>query len=87
MQVEQAMKEAQKGLHEAQQEIHLHYTLPKALADDGLLNINEPYTIELKDGQLYINGAKQTKTVTEKYSQYFGGKKHFVVTKSKEDMN
>lgn len=87
LQVQQAMKQAQKGLHEAQQEIALQYSLPKALADDGLIDVNKPYRIELKDGSLYLNGVKQSKAVTDKYSRYFSGKKNFVVKKSKDDMD
>lgn len=47
--------------------------------NDGIIDKNKPYTIELKDGVLYINGAKQSKATTEKYSKYYSGKKNFVL--------
>lgn len=80
--VEKSLKEAQKNLQAAKAEMQNYKGLQTALQNDGLISKNKPYTIELKEGFLYINGAKQSKAITDKYSQYYSGKKNFVI---KED--
>lgn len=83
--VQQALKNAQLQLREAQTELALQHDLPAALSEGGLLTLSEPYRVELKDGYLYINGKKQTKAITNKYASYYGGKTHFVVVKKREE--
>jgi len=46
--------------------------LTNDLEKDGLIDLKKGYKIEWKDnGELYINGAKQPKDVTDKYHKYF----------------
>ncbi|MCC6288089.1 MAG: hypothetical protein IT249_09395 [Chitinophagaceae bacterium] len=47
--------------------------LKTALENDGLIKNNGSYEIEIKDGDLYINGKKQNKKVTKKYRNKFPG--------------
>ncbi len=77
--VEKSLKEAQKNLQSAKAELANYKGLQTALMNDGLISKNKPYKIELKDGILYINGAKQSKVITDKYSKYYSGKKNFVL--------
>lgn len=42
----------------------------KKMAADNLLDTTQPFTVEKKNNDLYINGVKQLPTVTEKYSKY-----------------
>jgi hypothetical protein len=42
---------------------------------EGLLNTKEDYTIEYKDGDLFINDKKQSSDITGKYKKYFKQKK------------
>ena len=53
------------------------------LKKDGLIENNKPYSVEIKDGDLYINGVKQSKKVTkkyrEKYKEYFEGNGKFKI--------
>jgi DNA repair exonuclease SbcCD ATPase subunit len=53
---------------------------------DGLLKTNSDYKIEYKDGQLFINGDKQSMEVTNKYKKYFP-KDGITIRKEKGDMN
>jgi hypothetical protein len=48
----------------------------------GLLNTKEDYTIEYKDGDLFINNKKQPQNVTDKYKKYF---KHKTIAIKKQD--
>jgi hypothetical protein len=45
--------------------------LTTALEKDGLIDNKKPYKLEIRDGELYINGKKQTKKVNDKYRKYF----------------
>ncbi len=78
-QVQKSLKEAQKSLQKAQLELANDKALKTALEKDGLLNTGKPYSIELKDGILYLNGVKQSKTVTDRYSRFYSGKKNFTL--------
>lgn len=77
--VEKSLKEAQKNLQSAKAELANDKGLQAALMNNGLISKNKPYTIELKNGVLYINGTKQSKAVTDKYSKFYSGKKNFVL--------
>ena len=40
------------------------------LAADGLINKKKGYTIEWKNGNLYINDKEQSKDISDKYRKY-----------------
>lgn len=42
---------------------------------EGLINRSEPYRVEKKNDQLYINGKKQSSAVYDKYSKYLDAEK------------
>jgi len=73
-QLENAMKQAKAGMLKAKQEIKLMQEFIDALHSDGLIDKHKPYSIELKDGALYINGEKQADSVKNKYHKYLEGK-------------
>ena len=52
-------------------DLDLMKQLTNALQKDGLVDNKKPYKLEIKDGELYINGEKQSKEVTDKYRKYF----------------
>ena len=82
VQVQLSLKEAQKSLLVAKAEFANYKGLQAALEKDGLLQAGKTYSIQLKDGILYLNKVKQTKAITDKYSRYYSGKKNFTL---KED--
>ena len=43
----------------------------EGLEKDGLINRKKGFTLEIKNGELYINGTKQSKEVNDKYHKYF----------------
>ncbi len=78
-QVQESLRNAQKSLQAAQVELRNYKGLQEALKNDGLIEDGKPYHIQLKEGTLYINGAKQSKATTDKYSRFYSNKKNFSV--------
>lgn len=70
--MQQAMAEAQVQMKAAQAQLKKTQEGLKELKKDGLLKDEEQVQIEWKEGILYINGAAQSKAVSEKYKAYFG---------------
>lgn len=56
-----------------QKDLKLMNLLIDGLVKDGLIDRNRPYTIQVKEGELYINSKKQPKEVSEKFRKYFSG--------------
>jgi hypothetical protein len=69
--VEGGMQKAKEGMEKAKTEIKLIKEFTDELEKDGLIDKKKGYKIELKDGDLYINGTKQSKETTEKYRKYY----------------
>ena len=79
VQLQKSLQEAQKGLQSAKVEWQNYKALEEALKKDGLIQAGKSYTIELKNGILYLNGVKQTEATTDKYRKYYSGKKNFTL--------
>ena len=69
--VEKAMKEAKRSMEKAKHEMLNFKEFTNALEKDGLIDKSKAYTIQLKDGELYINDQKQPKEVSDKYRRYY----------------
>jgi hypothetical protein len=54
-------------------ELKLMNQLIDGLQKDGLIHRNKPYTVQIKEGELYIDSKKQPKEVTDKFRKYFSG--------------
>ena len=80
---EKIMKDAGKSIDEARQMLKLQKELFNELEADGLINSKDGFTIEYKDKSLYINGKKQTDSVTDKYRKYIPGN-NYKITIDKE---
>lgn len=72
--IEKSIKAARTGIEKAKKEIGQLKELTEALENDGLINQKKGYRIETKNGDLYINGKKQSKEITDKYRKYFNDK-------------
>lgn len=73
-----------RNLEKAQMELEQLKSFTNDLENDGLIKKGGKYTIDIKKGDLYINGVKQpdrvVKKYREKYRQYFeGGKDGFML--------
>jgi hypothetical protein len=70
-QVEEGMKKAKAGIEKAKEEIKLMKDFTDELEKDGLINKKKGYKVQVKDGELYINGTKQSKETSDKYRKYY----------------
>ncbi len=71
-QIADAMKNARESIDKAKQEIQQYKEFTDSLEKDGLIDKKKGYKIEWKDnGDLYLNGNKQAKEVSDKYRKYY----------------
>jgi hypothetical protein len=70
-QVEEGMRKAKAGMEKAREEIKNLQEFTDELEKDGLINKKKGYKIQVKDGELYINGANQSKETSDKYRKYY----------------
>jgi len=70
--INNAMSKASEGLENVRTELKNWKDFTNDLEKDGLINKKKGYRVEWKnDGELYINGTKQTKEVSDKYRKYY----------------
>jgi outer membrane murein-binding lipoprotein Lpp len=69
--VDDGLAQARIGLDKAKKELTLLKEFIGELDKDGLIDKKKGYKIEIKKGELYINGTKQSKEVNDKYKKYF----------------
>lgn len=65
------LEKARVEIEAARIELKAYQEMIYAMEKDGLLDTNKDYVIDYKDGELRINGEKQTDSVTAKYKRYF----------------
>lgn len=72
MQIQDAMKGAKESMERATQEVKDMEEFTDRLEKDGLIDKKKGYSVEWKkEGDLYINGKKQPKEISDKYSRYY----------------
>lgn len=69
--VEKSLEGAKTGIKKARKELGLMKEFNDTLEKDGLINKKKGYKLEIKNGELFINGTKQSKEVNDKYRKYF----------------
>ncbi|HUQ96426.1 MAG TPA: hypothetical protein VM010_02090 [Chitinophagaceae bacterium] len=82
--LEKNLQEARKSLEKAKGNMQGYKSFIDGLASDGLLHKNEDYKVEHKDGQLLINGVKQSNDVYNKYKTFLQKNKSFVIQKNED---
>jgi hypothetical protein len=60
-----------RRLFDINEDLKLMNLLTSALEKDGLIDTLKPYKLEIRDGEFYIGGKKQSKEVRDKYRMYF----------------
>lgn len=76
------MKDAWEGIDKAKEEFKGYQEMIYSMEKEGLLSTQNDYTIKYKDGELTVNGKKQSDEVVSRYKKYF---KHDKITIRKED--
>lgn len=84
-QVELGMAAARTGIREAKEKLHNMKGLIDALEQDKLIDGKKGYKIETRHGDLYLNGVKQSKEVSDKYRKYFGDEDMTIRDRNDED--
>jgi chromosome segregation ATPase len=65
------MEKAKLEVEKAKEELKGYQEMIYSMEKDGLLDTKENYTIEYKNGNLFINDKKQPADITNRYKQYF----------------
>ena len=86
-QVEAELKKAKVEIEKAKTELKEWKAFEDGLEKDGLINKNENYTIEHKDGQFIINGKVQPEAVYNKYRSFLEKHKKFKLEKDDDDFD
>jgi len=69
--VEEGLEKAKEGMEKAKVELKRMQEFTDELHKDGLIDKKKGYKIQVKDGELYINGTKQSKETSEKYRKHY----------------
>lgn len=84
--VAEAMKDAKESIKKAGEELKEMKSFIDELEKDGLVDKKNGFNIEWKNGgDLYINGQKQPKEVSEKYKKYYKGKDYQININKNDD--
>ncbi|HLL43392.1 MAG TPA: hypothetical protein VK369_09650 [Segetibacter sp.] len=68
---EKAMKNAKIAMEGAKEELRIMKEFTDQLEKDGLIDKSKAYKIAVKEGELFINGKKQSKQISDKYRHYY----------------
>lgn len=68
--VDKIMSEAKAGIEKAKAELKEMKAMFKEMEKDGLIKTKKGFSLEFKDGSLYIDGKKQSDEISEKYRKY-----------------
>jgi len=85
--IEKEMEKAKVEISKAKEEMKEYKDFVDGLDKDGLINKNQPYSIEHKNGVLTINGKKQPPSVYTKYRSFLQKHKKFNIKKTNDDFN
>jgi chromosome segregation ATPase len=69
--IKEEMHKAKEEIKKAKEELKGYREMLDEMEDAGLIDTNEDYSIEYKNGDLYINNQKQSQDVLSKYRKYF----------------
>ncbi|SEM35491.1 Signal transducer regulating beta-lactamase production, contains metallopeptidase domain [Chitinophaga rupis] len=86
-QAEQARRQAEVARRKAEVTHARYNELVKKMAADNLLDPNKAYSIEKKNGQLYINGTQQSSAVMDKYRSYLEEGNTITLKGEKDNLN
>ncbi len=82
--VENGLAAAKEGIKKAKKELSMLKEFTDNLEKDGLISKEKGYKIEIKNGEMYLNGTQQSKEVTDKYRKYFTEKDFSIRSDGKE---
>jgi hypothetical protein len=86
-QIEKELQNAKVEIEKAKVEMKEYKSFVDGLADDGLIDKKEGYSIKHKDGKLTINDKEATNNTYNKYRSFLEKHKKFNIEKNKDDFN
>ncbi len=86
-QIEKEMQKAKVEIENAKVEMKEYKSFVDGLANDGLIDKKEGYSIKHKDGKLMINDKEATDKTYHKYRSFLEKHKKFNIEKNKDDFN
>ncbi len=78
------METASEGIEKARIEVKGFQEMVYAMEAEGLVDTKKDYTIEYDNGEISINGKKQSSAVSDKYKKYFRNDKTSIIKKDGE---
>ena len=85
--IDAELGKAKLEIEKAKTELKEYKAFEDGLQQDGLINKDEGYTIEHKDGELIINGKAQPEAVYNKYKKFLEKHKKFKLKKDDDDFD
>lgn len=85
--MEKAMQNAKESIEKAKVEIKEYQSFVNTLAEDGLIKKGEPYTIEITEDGLIINGKEQPEAIYNKHRLFLEKHKGTTIKKSADNLN
>lgn len=79
--IHKEMEKANENIADAKKELKGYQEMIYEMESDGLLNTNNDYSISYLNGELSVNGKKQSPTISTKYKKYF---RHDLTIKKKD---
>jgi len=86
-QIEKELQNAKVEIEKAKIEMKEYKSFVDGLANDGLIDKKEGYSIKYKDGKLVINDKEASGKTYDKYKNFLGKHPKFNIEKNKDDFN
>jgi hypothetical protein len=86
-QLEKELAKAKVDIEKAKAEIKEYKTFVDGLEKDDLINKNENYSVQHKDGKLLINGKEANEKTYNKYNSFLKKHSTFTIEKSEDDFD
>jgi len=85
--IEKSIQGARESIDKAKKELMEYKNFIGRLDQDGLIDKDQNYTIEYKNGELSVNGKKQPSEVVSKYAGFLKDRKDFTIKKDEDGFN
>jgi hypothetical protein len=85
--IEKEMERAKVEIEKAKVEIQEYKEFVNGLENDGLISKKEGYSLQHKDGELFINGKQATEQTYTKYRSFLEKHKKFNIKKDNDDVD
>ena len=82
--IDASLAHARTGIENAKKELALLKEFTELLEKDGLINKKKGFKIEIRNGEMYINGNRQSKEVNDRYRKFFKEEDYMISSDGEE---